>query len=287
MSWKRVTGITKSAFKLPEWKLMKTDEDEEEWTVIPEDVPTDVPVPVKEPVKEPQKVPASRRAQVEDLDEPGEKKSKPERTVKGELLGYRHGLASKRDGQWILHSPIKPMPWERGVAEASCGAGRDHVAPQKDCSCGLYAKHTEPSLNNDYGTHEWVTQVKAWGKVCTGVAAPDVMRAQYMQISGIRPPKCEQCDKPASHLISANESALSGRPTCEDHKPDTISGGKIKVVATPVEEVSKALSDYYGGAKVVPHGKSWSDDEGMDEFEKQFEKGSSESWARVGYTFPK
>ena len=118
-----------------------------------------------------------------------------------------------------------------------------------------------------------------------------------MQITGIRPPKCEQCENPATHMISANPEALSGRPTCQDHMPDTISGGKIQVHATPIEDVAKELSDYYGGAEVRKHGETWGQED-MAEFEKDYAGkevyGSAwktirtpGNWARIGWSFPK
>lgn len=293
MTWKKISGERLATQYIPETKAMDTGEEEEEIIVVPEEIPQvepeKTPAPVQEPVKEPQRVGSWKSISQEAGGEEAPVKKEPKK-VKGEIIGYRHGLAAKRDGQWMLHSPIKPLPWERGHVTAACGNGKDHEAPQKDCRCGLYAKWDEPGIASEFGNHEWITQVKAWGRVIPGSKG---FRAQHMQITGLRPPKCEQCEEPATHMISANPDALSGRPTCADHMPESISGGSIKVHATPVGEVAKELSDFYGGATVRNHGEEWDDDDSMADFEKDI-KGkdaygwnSSKRWARIGQTFPK
>ena len=282
MTWKKVEKLILAIHYIPEYKAMDTGEEEEEIIVIPESVPN--AVPERQPVREPEQVPVPQKVGAEKPDEediPAQK-----RTVNGELIGYRHGLVAKRDGQWILHSPIKPMPWDRGPVTAACGSGRDHEAPQKSCRCGLYAKWDESGLASEFGNHEWITQVKAWGRVIPGSKG---FRAQHMQITGIRPPKCEQCDEPATHMISANPAALSGRPSCQDHMPESIGGGKIQIHATSVADVAKELSDYYGGAEVRNYGEDWGIGD-MAHFEKDFAnketygskwKSVSDGWKRT------
>lgn len=195
-------------------------------------------------------------------------------------IGYRFAVAAKQDGQWMFHSPMQPMPWPRGKAQAGTErCGHDHVAPDENCQCGLYAKGSEESLMESYpqdAKNGWITQVKMDGKLHTG-RMPGTIRSQYMQVMGIRPPKCENCDEPATHLIQLRPENLSGLPVCKEHRPETISQSENAPIAIPIHDVAKSLSDYYGGAKIVPHGKDWNDDDepssdvdDMYEFEKQF-----------------
>lgn len=278
--------------QVQDWHMMRPDEDEKRFTIKPKEFPVEQPQPIKVPVKEPVKVPEKVPVKVGAYDDE-EVATKPTQTVNGELIGYRHGLVAKRDGQWMLHSPIRPMPWERGVVTASCGNNQDHEAPSPGCRCGMYALWDEAGVTEEFGNHEWITQVKAWGRVIPGSKG---FRTQHMQVTGIRPPKCEQCDKPASHMISANDNALSGRPTCEEHMPESIASGKIKIKATPIGDIAKELSNYYGGAQIKNQGEDWDNNDEMKEFEHDISGLSaygtrwaktSGHWARVGLIYPK
>lgn len=277
---KRVTAGT----PIQDWHMMEPDEDEKRFTIKPLEIPRpqEVPVPVKEPVKEPEKVPAHTGQKSEDNEFPGEV------TSEGKVIGYKYfNLAKDEENNWRLSSPAQQStpPWPKGEVTALCGNGRDHTAPgPKDCNCGIHMCHSEdsPTLQH-YKESGWLARLEGWGEedehgnggVATGSLGPDVIRAQHVQVVGIRPPLCEQCDKPATHLISARPDTASGRPSCEDHMPETISNGKIKIHATPIHEIAQKVSDYYGGLAVKDVGEPWEDDsDPFDQFEKQFKSSS-------------
>jgi hypothetical protein len=67
------------------------------------------------------------------------------------VLGFREWTVG-RDG---LISTIERRPWPTAVMEASCAAG--HPAPQRECSCGIYAIDGWPRL----GDHRLYEQAAA------------------------------------------------------------------------------------------------------------------------------
>lgn len=286
--WKRISGVHVAGHPVHEFKMMRHDEDEKRFTVVPTGVPQEQPVqepakePAREPVKEPEKVPEKVAGENMDISD------KP-KTINGEFLGYKRALVAKHDGQWKMHSPSQNHAWERGVSTAACAKGQ-HEAPGDNCMCGLYATWHEDDLPAEgYQDNEWTAQVKAWGEVLTGESRPRVMRAQHMQIIGIRPPTCEQCEKPSDWCISASEQNMGGRPVCDEHKPDEISGSDSPVHLRNVHDVAKELSDFYGGAKVVKRGEPWDSDrpDDMSDLEKSFKestwKGERPAWSREAW----
>lgn len=75
-----------------------------------------------------------------------------------------------------LISPHRSYVWKAGTNEAEC-TNHDHVAPEKDCQCGLYSYYDVP---NEYvSDRQAIAIVTSWGKI---EAHTKGMRSQYMNI---------------------------------------------------------------------------------------------------------
>lgn len=77
---------------------------------------------------------------------------------------------------------ISTKGWEPGVNEALCHAGNDHVAPDTNCNCGLYAYHI-PLKGGYWNCDQYlVGAVKAWGQI---QVHREGFRAEFMEIVGL------------------------------------------------------------------------------------------------------
>jgi len=124
--------------------------------------------------------------------------------------GKRKRVPTRRDDMPILAWKLASVwqhrngglaftPWMQGTpypveADATCGRGHHHRAPDLHCACGFYALREPPRT--------WMTprnvmlQVELSGKIIVGTKG---YRAQHSQVLAVYLGQCE-CGLPASHV---------------------------------------------------------------------------------------
>jgi hypothetical protein len=61
------------------------------------------------------------------------------------LYGLRAWAVAGEHGDEELVGAYEPVPWPPGRwLEATCTKGREHTAPGRECTCGVYAWHPRP-----------------------------------------------------------------------------------------------------------------------------------------------
>jgi hypothetical protein len=92
------------------------------------------------------------------------------------VVGWRAWRVARVGGRLVLLSAVYDEIWEPGrELAASCHKGRDHTAPDPQCTCGIYAAQEviEASRHrvgrNDPGVLDRVLgEVALWGRVVEG-----------------------------------------------------------------------------------------------------------------------
>lgn len=86
------------------------------------------------------------------------------------------------DGE--LHPLFHDTPWTTPVVTASCllHDGDDHVAPDAECACGLYAYSGVAAAREDPHSRRVLGVVSCWGRVVAGTRG---LRAQHARIEAL------------------------------------------------------------------------------------------------------
>lgn len=96
----------------------------------------------------------------------------------GEIYAVRTFRISTDDGSLVpIAQSGQFQAWRSGRADAVCARSRDHVAPDEDCTCGLYAFGSTAELERQYvQTRRVLAVVACHGKVISGTKG---VRAQH------------------------------------------------------------------------------------------------------------
>ncbi|HVX45404.1 MAG TPA: hypothetical protein VHC49_16045 [Mycobacteriales bacterium] len=99
----------------------------------------------------------------------------------GEIYAVRTFRVSTDDGSLVpIAQSGQFQAWRSGRAEAVCARSRDHVAPDEDCTCGLYAFGSLAELERQYvQTRRVMAVVACHGKVISGTKG---VRAQHARV---------------------------------------------------------------------------------------------------------
>jgi hypothetical protein len=79
--------------------------------------------------------------------------------------------------------PNEHRAWADGSVEATCARGRDHVAPDEDCRCGVYAFGSVADITRQYGQGQRILAVVAChGKIIAGTKGLRAQRAHIVAL---------------------------------------------------------------------------------------------------------
>lgn len=99
----------------------------------------------------------------------------------GEVYALRTFRINTDDGTLVpIAQPAEYRAWADGSATATCARGRDHVAPDEGCRCGLYAFGSVAEITRQYGQGQRVLAVVAChGKIIAGTKG---IRARHARV---------------------------------------------------------------------------------------------------------
>ncbi len=157
-------------------------------------------------------------------------------------------LSGRRDGSELLLRPVagRSRPWlPMQPAEATCKLVRMHVAPNVDCTCGLYGTH-EPDILRKTKTPGVLGRVSLWGRVVEHELG---YRAQFGYPQRLRL-ACYLCFWQRSVARSRPDVvAWMGRsyllPLCHPHVELSTRYGMPPKETLPAMQVEQALRSTY------------------------------------------
>lgn len=102
----------------------------------------------------------------------------------GEIYAVRTFRVSTDDGSLIpIAQSGQFQAWRSGAADAVCARAREHVAPDEDCTCGVYAFGSVEELERQYvQTRRVLAVVACHGKVISGTKG---VRAQHARVAAL------------------------------------------------------------------------------------------------------
>ncbi len=102
----------------------------------------------------------------------------------GEVYALRTFRINTDDGALVpVAQPGEHRAWADGAVEANCARGRDHVAPDEDCRCGVYAFASVADITRQYGQGQRVLAVVAChGKIIAGTKGLRAQRARIVAL---------------------------------------------------------------------------------------------------------
>src|SRR5882757_73558 len=102
----------------------------------------------------------------------------------GEVYALRTFRINTDDGTLVpVAQPAEYRAWAGGSAEATCARGRDHVAPDENCRCGVYAFGSVAEITRQYGQGQRVLAVVAChGKIIAGTKGLRAQRAKVVAL---------------------------------------------------------------------------------------------------------
>lgn len=99
----------------------------------------------------------------------------------GEVYALRTFRINTDDGTLVpIAQPAEYRAWADGSVTATCARGRDHLAPDEGCRCGVYAFGSVAEIARQYGQGQRILAVVAChGKIIAGTKG---IRAQHARV---------------------------------------------------------------------------------------------------------